>query len=213
MKVYYIGGSPCSGKSTLAEMIATKYGFYYYKLDDKIEEHMKKAAEALKPRCKAYSGMTPEQVWMRTPEIQFKDEIGIYQEIFDYALFDLEKLNSSTPVITEGAGFMPELMKKVGIRINEYICIVPTCDFQIEKYSKRERVPYVLEGCSDKEKAFDNWMKRDIMFAKYAAENAEKYGYEVMWTDGRNSPSVMLGMAEKSLAFDYVDHNREVTKS
>lgn len=31
--IYYIGGSPCSGKSTVAEMIAEKYGFHYYKVD------------------------------------------------------------------------------------------------------------------------------------------------------------------------------------
>ena len=32
MKTYFIGGSPCSGKSTVAEMLSEKYGFYYYKL-------------------------------------------------------------------------------------------------------------------------------------------------------------------------------------
>ena len=35
--LYIIGGSPCSGKSTIAEMIAEKYDFNYFKVDDYLE--------------------------------------------------------------------------------------------------------------------------------------------------------------------------------
>ena len=34
MKVYYIGGSPCSGKSTVAKVLAAQYGLVYFKSDD-----------------------------------------------------------------------------------------------------------------------------------------------------------------------------------
>lgn len=197
MKVYYIGGSPCSGKSTVAKMISKKYEFFYYKLDARLDEHMKLAAKNDKPRCKAYFGMIPEQVWMRKPEIQFDDEVYIYREIFEYALKDIAMLNVPV-VITEGAGFLPELMKQAGVGESEYICITPTRDFQIEKYSKRKWVPYVLEGCTDKQAAFENWMERDAMFAIYAAETAEKIGYKTFWTDGMCNPSYMLNMIEKA---------------
>lgn len=33
-QAYILGGSPCSGKSIVAEMVATQYGFHYYKADD-----------------------------------------------------------------------------------------------------------------------------------------------------------------------------------
>ena len=33
MTVYYIGGSPCSGKSTVAEALAARYGLTYFKAD------------------------------------------------------------------------------------------------------------------------------------------------------------------------------------
>lgn len=39
--LYIIGGSPCSGKSTIAEMIAEKYDFIYFKVDDYLEQYMK----------------------------------------------------------------------------------------------------------------------------------------------------------------------------
>lgn len=33
MEIYYIGGSPCSGKSTVAEALAQQYGLAYFKAD------------------------------------------------------------------------------------------------------------------------------------------------------------------------------------
>ena len=31
INTYYIGGSPCSGKSTIAEIVSKKYDLYYFK--------------------------------------------------------------------------------------------------------------------------------------------------------------------------------------
>ncbi len=195
MKVYYIGGSPCSGKSTVAEILSEKYGFYYYKLDDKLDEHMKLAAKRDKSRCKAYFAMTPEQIWMRNPRIQFEDEVNIYREIFEYALEDIEKLNVPV-VIAEGAGFLPELMKQIGVRKREDTCITPTRYFHVETYSKREWVPYILEGCSDKQTAFKNWMERDSIFAIYSADTAKKIGYETFLVDGMYEICYMVDLVE-----------------
>lgn len=43
--IYYIGGSPSSGKSTVAEIIADKFGFHYYKVDDYLESFTIKGAK------------------------------------------------------------------------------------------------------------------------------------------------------------------------
>lgn len=34
MNIYFIGGSPCSGKSTVTEILSKKYDLYYFKVDD-----------------------------------------------------------------------------------------------------------------------------------------------------------------------------------
>ena len=36
---------------------------------------------------------------------------------------------------------------------------------QVQAACEEKGIPYILEGCSDKQQAFDNWMKRDILFA------------------------------------------------
>ena len=60
--LYIIGGSPCSGKSTIAEMIAEKYDFNYFKVDDYLEQYMKKAQEDGKPLSARAMQMSPEEL-------------------------------------------------------------------------------------------------------------------------------------------------------
>ncbi|MBR2054622.1 MAG: hypothetical protein IJ968_06995, partial [Clostridia bacterium] len=127
---------------------------------------MNMAATDGKPCCAAVKQMTPEQIWMREPVVQCDEEIKIYEEIFPYILADLEKTECEHGIITEGAAYLPSLMKACAIPVNRYLSITPTKEFQVSHYRQREWVPYVLEGCSDKEKAFENWMERDALFAK-----------------------------------------------
>ena len=78
----------------------------------------------------------------------------------------------------------PKLMKKLGVSKDRYLAITPTKDFQVEHYSRREWVPFVLEGCSDKEKAFSNWMERDALFAKEVQRQCAEEQYFSIINDG-----------------------------
>ena len=42
----------------------------------------------------------------------------------------------------------------------------------------------MLEGCSDKEKAFSNWMSRDILFAKEVQKQCLEEEYISVINDG-----------------------------
>ena len=47
-RVLFIGGSPCSGKSTVAERISKEYGAYYFKVDDFLDKFIGMAASNMK---------------------------------------------------------------------------------------------------------------------------------------------------------------------
>lgn len=161
-KIWFISGSPCSGKSTAAEHIKQDYGAYYYKVDDDLEKFISRAAEKGKKSCSACRRMSPDEIWMRDPQIQCDEEFAIYAEIAEYVFAELDSLDAEL-IVTEGAAYTPEVMAHSGIR--DYIALVPSPDFQVSRYRQREWVPYVLKGCRDPEKAFDNWMRRDMLFA------------------------------------------------
>lgn len=183
MNVYYLGGSPCSGKSTAAEIIADKYGLYYFKVDDFLEKYTAMGKEKGYEICSRVSLMSPEETWMRKPEVQCEEELKIYGEMINFIMDDIKRISSDKDIIAEGAAFLPDLMRKLGIDDQHYICITPTKDFQIDHYKNREWVPYVLEGCSDKEKAFENWMERDALFAQSVRKQCEKTSYRSIITD------------------------------
>ena len=183
-KIYYIGGSPCAGKSTIAEILSQKYHLYYFKVDDYLDSYTKLGALKGYPICKKTIEMSAEQIWMREPVLQCREEFEFYEEVFEYVLADLKQINCENDIITEGAAYVPKLIKQLGLPRNRYISITPTEEFQISHFKRREFVPYVLEGCSDMEKAFCNWMDRDILFAQEVQRQCYEERYASIINDG-----------------------------
>ena len=173
--LYMIGGSPCSGKSTIASLLARQYQLLHIKLDDLIEEMMSQASADSQPICLLRQDRNPEEM--------ADEEWRFYEEIFPYVKSYLIK-NQNRPLLVEGAGLLPHLVKKLECPASSYLCLTPTADFQKKHYIQREWVPYVLEGTTNPEQAFENWMQRDILFAQMVRKEAMKLGYPSLVTDG-----------------------------
>lgn len=199
IKTYFIGGSPCSGKSTITEILAKKYDLYYFKVDDFLDKYIDRGAEEGRPVCKRIKSMTPEETWMRDPMIQCEEELSWYREVFDYVCEEIAQIQNVKGIIAEGAAYLPELMKSIDIPNNRYLSITPTKDFQVSHYSKREWVPYVLQDCSDKEKAFENWMERDALFAKDVHRQCKENGYLSLINAGKMEIDEMVRIVERHL--------------
>lgn len=185
--IYWLGGSPCSGKSTVAELMAQRLGMKYFKLDDMLEELMIRAAEAGGAACAASMAMTPDEIWMRDPAEQCREEFRIYREMFPFALERLYAAAADGPVITEGAGWLPDAVKELGVEQSRYVCLVPSRVFQMTEYAKRPWVDFVLEECSDREAAFGNWMERDVIFARQVTAMARRLHYKTVINDGSST--------------------------
>lgn len=184
MNIYYIGGSPCAGKSSVAEILSKKHDLYYFKTDDFLDRYMQTGARKGYPVCRKVTSMNAEQVWMRESLLQCEEEFEIYREIYEFVTADLKQIDWKGGIITEGTAYLPELMKQSGISGVRYISITPAKEFQISRYRKRNFVPLVLEGCSDKEKAFCNWMDRDILFAQEVRRQCHEENYVSVINDG-----------------------------
>lgn len=182
--IYYIGGSPCSGKSTITEILSKKYGLYYFKVDDFLDKYAETGASKGYPICKKQIEMDAEQIWMREPTLQCKEELLFYEEILEFILEDLRQIGNTSRIITEGAAYLPKLMMASGVPAYSYLSITPSREFQIFHYSKREFVPYILEGCRDPEKAFCNWMERDVLFAQEVRRQCHEEKYLSIINDG-----------------------------
>ena len=183
-KILFMGGSPCSGKSTVAELIAQEYGAFYFKVDELLGELIETAASRGGIACTAVRKLTSDGIWLREPSIQCEGEFQIYSEVAPLIFDKIAQLNNDF-IITEGAAYTPQVMSSRNA--GSYITIVPSPEFQISRYKEREWVQYVLADCSDKEKAFDNWMQRDVLFAERVKAECEKLEIPCIVNDGSRS--------------------------
>lgn len=194
--IYWIGGSPCSGKSSIAEKLAQEFSLLYYKCDDHMLNHINRGAQNDILIMKKYSMMSKDENWLRDVESQVTDVLEFYRNSFDYILDDLSQVSSDNVVLVEGAAILPELIMKHLIDPQKYICLVPTPEFQLIKYPEREWVKEYLRDCSDPPLAFSNWMKRDMMFANEISKSAKELDLIVLSVDGSKT----------------MDENHEITR-
>jgi hypothetical protein len=185
--VYWLSGSPCSGKSSIAAAIAQKQGWQVYSCDEAFFRHQKLITPEAQPVFSRVMGLAQEELWMRSVERQVREEIILYQEEFPFILAELLALDAQRPVIAEGAALLPDLVLPYLQDARRYYAIVPSPEFQLAQYSKREWIHDHLNQCSDPQQAFRNWMERDIRFARHARAEAEQRGLACMIVDGKQT--------------------------
>ena len=182
--IYWIGGSPCSGKSSIARMLSEAYGLRIYSCDDMYEAHLRRAIPGKHPRMTRASSVTWDEVWMHPVDYLVEREIAFYREEFELIIEDLLAMPTDTPICAEGAALLPECVAALGIDPRRAIWVVPTEEFQRREYGRREWVAEILAQCSQPEQAWQNWMGRDAGFARAVALQAERLGFAVLEVDG-----------------------------
>lgn len=194
--IYWIGGSPCSGKSTIAELLAAKYNLTYYKCDEVYQNHIERSKANLHPTMNKIKGLSVNDNFSRPLEQQINDTIMFYKEEFRMILEDIEQHDFSKPLLIEGAALLPELVFQYLPHVNHGVWIIPTSDFQMEQYSKRDWIHSILEECQDPEQSFENWMNRDIQFAKFIKSEVHSRGLKLIEVDGRATVEDNLAIVE-----------------
>lgn len=190
-QIYYIGGSPCSGKSTTAQALAARYGLTHFRVDDHLNAFIDHGAAAGLPICQRIRSMTADETWMRDPLVQCQEELSFYAEVAPLVAEKLQSLNAKC-IVAEGAAFLPEIMREWGIPPQRYIAITPTREFQWSRYSARPWVAHILQDCYSPETAFANWMERDALFAEEVRRQCARLRYASLLTDGSISEKERL---------------------
>ena len=187
MNIYWIGGSSCCGKSTISERLVKEFGFEMYKCDNHLERYIEIGVENDIAIMKKFKAMSVVETWSRDICEQVEEEFEFYREALKIIVEDLEEVFMGKSVVVEGSAILPEFIKNNKISSSKYVCMVPTKEFQIDKYSKREWIQHYLESCSNPEKAFENWMERDARYAEIVKEDAYKNNMNVVVVDGNKT--------------------------
>jgi adenylate kinase family enzyme len=187
--VLWMGGSPCSGKSSIAEALADRYGLVLYRCDDAFWEHSERVDPGRHPTFHKLAQMTWNEIWTRPVDVQIADETRCYHEEFDMILDDLLAYPKATPVLAEGAALLPDLVSGLLLDRRRAMWVVPTVTFQRAHYTPEQRpwMKDILKQCQDATQAFQNWMDRDAGFARWVSTRARELGLELMEIDGERT--------------------------
>jgi hypothetical protein len=195
--VFWMGGSPCSGKTSIARALVERYGMRYFDCDQAFWQHNAIVTPERQPVFYRVMHLSSEALWMRPVEQQTSEEIAIYREEFPLILKDLLALPDSQPVLAEGAALLPECVAPLLNSPRQGIWIVPTADFQLHYYSRRDWAKDYIKDTSDPQQAFQNWMQRDIHFARFVCHEAEERSMRVLVVDGACSIAENIRLVEE----------------
>lgn len=199
--VYWMGGSPCAGKSTICERLAGEHDLLYYCVDSHYEEHLTRADAVRHPNTVRARTLTWNDAFLRPVPELLQYEIDYYHELIELIVDDLRKLPDDRPVIAEGAALLPELVAQYLADTRRGLWVVPTEAFQREHYAKRTWIHGILAETRDPTQAFENWMCRDARFADHVREGCAARGYRAIVVDGRASLEENYRQAEAHFGF------------
>ena len=180
--LWWIGGSPCSGKSTVAGIVSASRNMLLYSCDDAFERHAATIQPTAGPTLQKVTAMSIEDRLAQPVEVQVGDVFRLYREEFPLILQDLS--DAGARVLVEGAALLPELLASQNVPPERAVWVVPTEDFQRRQYRQRTWAHNLLASAVDPERTFIRWMQRDAAFAQLISDQARELGYPVITVDG-----------------------------
>lgn len=194
MTVYWIGGSPCAGKTTISNIIGQEFDWCIYSIDRYVETYLQRANEKQHPHLSAYREMGLKKFLLQPPQQQLEQVRGMSREQFSFILEDIAQLrdNGETrPILVEGSNILAEQVASQIDSPQQAFWLVPTEEFQLETYPKRGSwVQDVLRHHYEPDEgvlAFERWMERDAHWAKRTAQQAQSLEFPVIMVDGSTS--------------------------
>ncbi len=177
-KIYYIGGSPCSFKTSIAQKISEEYSFKVYNADNHIERYLEIGAKKRNKVLKKMRRVSVLEQWFLDLDVQFKNEIALYTYAGKVIKGDLKRFYKNKDILVEGCPIIPEFINKKEVAPENYVVLVASKSFERSVFETREYISRYLNLTENKELAFENWLARDEMIASYYKEEAQKYGYK-----------------------------------
>jgi 2-phosphoglycerate kinase len=195
-RALWIGGGQWAGKSTVAGILAERYGLTHYHYD----YHDARGHLDRRTARKLRRGETPvepdaESMWIRSTVEQAVDAaLTTFVERFEYVQDDLRALVSPRPIIADGWGLRPELVVPLISSPKRMVVMVPTEEFRQYQLRQLPRAAILQPNVSDPDLAQRNRIARDRVIAEDAVRNAKGLNIPVIEVDGSRDADNIAGL-------------------
>ncbi|TDC80965.1 hypothetical protein [Actinomadura sp. 7K507] len=195
-RVLWIGGGQWAGKSTVARLLAVRFGMtaYHYDLHDARGHNDRRIARRVK-LGRPPADPDPDATWVNTtPQDMAAETLNGFPVRFEWALDDLRALFSGRPVIAEGWGLRPELVAPIIDSPRRMAVMAPTEAFRARQLHELTRAGAIGHDVSDPERAQRNRLERDRLVTGDAVRTARRLGIRVIEIDGTLAADAVAGM-------------------
>jgi 2-phosphoglycerate kinase len=178
--IYWIGGSTCAGKTTIANIISEKYSFKVYHCDEYLGKHIDKSNAQEHPNLNRVTKMSWNDILNMSVEEYLNWTIGLFKEEFEMIIEDLSILYDGKPILVEGVGLFPELINNVVFDKDHAIWVVADEKFYKKHQRDRKELFERIKECLNPEKALQNYMDFDLAMGRYIINDAKKLALNVI---------------------------------
>jgi hypothetical protein len=199
--VLWLGGATDSGKTSLATLLAERHGVQTYFFDRHEMQHFGRAEPKRQPALWAQhpDRMGPEERWLgSTPEQMARDTRDCWMERCAMALDDLRALPAAPPIVAEGPGFFPDCVAPLLRDPRQAVWLVPSEAFKRASVARRDKLSTV--PLSDRARAVENLIERDLLLAEHVQARATALGLDVIEIDGGRSLEEIATLLEARFA-------------
>jgi hypothetical protein len=197
--ILWLGGTPCSGKTSVARRLAEIYALPVYHYDERAKAHEALIRPEPHPAMCAYRAMSLDERWVLRPvEAMVAATTAAWVEQFELAIDDLAAQPRHAPVLAEGPGLLPDCVAPLLASPRQALWLVPTEAFKRATQPTRGRA--WMDQTSDPTRTYENLLALDLQLARDVKRRAEELGLRVVVVDGSRSVDEMAAVVAEHFA-------------
>lgn len=185
-RVCWIGGGSGSGKSTIAERLATSHELALYRTDDEMRTHAPTLSSTEAPLLHRFLAMDMDERWVsRSPREMLDTFHWFHGEGFDRLLDDVRALAAEGAVMVEGFHLLPRLVAPLLADRHRAVWLLPTPEWRMNVLRARlDSGLHFVDRTSNPERALANLAERDHLFTEVVRAEVRALSLASMDVDG-----------------------------
>lgn len=188
--IYFLGGSPGSGKTTFTDAVHKNLGVAVYHTDDIFfTPDVTKDAQPNMFELRELSD--PLDIWGRPPQTCLDFWVKYYEEAFGILMKNLRQEQAgSRPLIAEGVCVLPQFLERINCKSNVYFLI--SCrTFLGESISQKLNQIPVFSSKNKKQSIYDNMLDVFSAISQIMIEGCERANFPYLIIQSSKTYSIL----------------------